>query len=198
MIPEGAAPGVALPVTVRLDGLGPAWEPLTLPDSRPGVRRAVLHAAGGGGASVQAVDFPPGWRREPAGHFLVDEEFVVLRGWLQLSDVVVRAGEHAVVPAGAVRADSSAGPGGCLAVAWFGGVPRWHPGPGPAPAAAVASRPLEGVQLADGGRLRPYPAAEVVGPSDVVTTDGRWTWVPDGATMATPDAVALVRRWARS
>jgi hypothetical protein len=181
------------PAPTRIGAPGTAWEAVHLPGSEPAIRRAVLHREGRGGRSVLAVEFPAGWRRPAAGHFLVDEEFLVLRGRLEISGVEVRAGEVAVVPAGALRADSAAGPEGCLAVAWFGGVPGWLPGPAPDPVGPITRRRVEGVLLLEGGAARPHPGREVTGPADVVTTEGAWTEVPAGGTLPLPDRDALVR-----
>ncbi|MGY1700532.1 hypothetical protein [Geodermatophilus sp. SYSU D00766] len=180
----------------RVPGPGAAWQALHLPDAEPAVRRAVLHRDGGG-RSVQLVEFPAGWHRPAAGHFPVDEEFVVLRGSLELSGVAVLAGDHALVPAGALRADSAVGPEGCLAVAWFDGVPEWRRGAAPAPSGAIVRRRVEGVLLSEGGRVRPHPGPEVTGPADVLTTDGRWERVPDGAVAPVPGGDAVVRPWGR-
>jgi hypothetical protein len=181
------------PAPVRIGAPGTEWEALHLPGSEPAIRRAVLHREGRGGRSVLAVEFPAGWRRPAAGHFLVDEEFLVLRGRLEISGVVVEAGDVAVVPAGALRADSAVGADGCLAVAWFGGVPGWCPGPSPDPWDPIIRRRVEGVLLVEGGTVRPYPETEVAGPADIVTTAGGWEPVPGGATAPAPDGNAVVR-----
>lgn len=182
------------PAPARIGAPGTAWEAVHLPGSEPAIRRAVLHREGGGGRSVLAVEFPAGWRRPAAGHFLVDEEFLVLRGRLEISGVGVEAGDVAVVPAGALRAGSAAGTEGCLAVAWFGGVPGWRPGPAPDPSGPITRRRVEGVLLLEGGAARPHPGREVTGPADVVTTDGWWTGVPAGETLPVGDWDAVVRR----
>lgn len=183
------------PAPVRITGAGADWETLSLPGSQPAIRRTLLHREGRGGASVQGVAFPPGWSRQAAGHFRVAEEFVVLRGWLRLSGVEVGAGDHAVVPAGALRVDSSVSPDGCLAVAWFGGVPHWEPGPAQDDPRPITRHLVDAVLLTEGGRLRPCPPGAIAGPADVVTTGGRWEWIPDGTTAPPPEMPAVVRLW---
>ena len=79
------------------------------------------------GAFRAFVRFPAGWSRPSAGHYPVAEEFLVLEGELRLNAATWRGGGYAWLAANRVRADSCSEPG-CLAFAWFAGMPRWIPG----------------------------------------------------------------------
>lgn len=179
---------------IRITGPGPGWRELLLPGADRPVRLLPLHDAGRGGPSAQAVEFPAGWSRPGEWHVPCAEEFVVLRGGLTLSGVEVRAGDHAVVPAGALRTNTTAGSDGCLAVAWFAGPPRWHAGAEGAGPPEVRRHPLVGATVVDGGR-RLRPGDGLTGPADVVDLDGRWRWIPEGAAVTDVGQPALVRLW---
>ena len=73
------------------------------------------------------VRFPAGWARPGAGHYAVPEEFLILDGDLSLNGITWNTGGYAWIPARRVRSGSSS-VGGCLAFAWFGGLPRWVAG----------------------------------------------------------------------
>lgn len=84
------------------------------------------------GAFWALVRFPAGWRRPPSGHYQHEEQFWIIEGELLMNGRRYPAGAGEIVPAGGIRADTSA-PGGALAVVRFGGRPRWtrrEPGPG--------------------------------------------------------------------
>ena len=70
------------------------------------------------------VRFPVGWSRPGAGHYAVPEEFLILDGDLSLNGITWKTGGYAWIPARRARSRSSSA-GGCLAFAWFGGLPRW-------------------------------------------------------------------------
>lgn len=181
-------------IEVGIGGPGSRWRELLLPGADRPVRLLPLHGAGPSGPTVQAVDFPAGWSRPGEWHVPCTEEFVVLRGGLTLSGVEVCAGDHAVVPAGALRTNTTAGPNGCLAVAWFGGPPRWRAGAEGAGPPEVRRRPLVGAAVVDRGRcLRPGDG--LTGPADVVDLDGRWRWIPEGAAVPDVGQPALIRLW---
>ena len=78
------------------------------------------------------VRFPAGWARPGAGHYAVPEEFLILDGDLSLNGITWKTGGYAWIPARRVRSGSSSA-GGCLAFAWFGGMPRWVAGEPAAP-----------------------------------------------------------------
>ena len=73
------------------------------------------------------VRFPAGWSRPGAGHYMVPEEFLILDGDLSLNGITWETGGYAWIPALRVRSGTHSGIG-CLAFAWFGGVPRWITG----------------------------------------------------------------------
>ena len=79
------------------------------------------------------VRFPAGWARPGAGHYAVPEEFLILDGDLSLNGTTWKTGGYAWIPAHYVRSGSSS-VGGCLAFAWFGGLPRWLAGDAATPA----------------------------------------------------------------
>ena len=91
--------------------------------------------------------FTAGFERTVCGGYPVAEEFVVLRGSLELENVRVGPGTVCHVPAGHPRAPMSSSEG-CTVIAWFAGVPEFRQAqhlrtePGSAMAtAAVASGP---------------------------------------------------------
>jgi hypothetical protein len=91
---------------------------------------------GGFGALVR---FPAGWSRPGAGHYAIAEEFLVLEGDFGFNGSIWRAGSYAWIAPRRVRSGSRS-ESGCLALAWFEGVPRWIAGePAEPPTAADAS-----------------------------------------------------------
>lgn len=179
---------------LRIGAPGPEWRRLLLPGADRPVRLLPLHDAGRGGPSVQAVEFPAGWSRPGEWHVPCAEEFVALRGGLTVSGVEVHAGDFAVVPAGALRSNTTAGPEGCLAVAWFARPPRWRAGAEGAGPPAVRCHPLVSATVVGCGR-RLRPGDGLVGPADLVDLDGRWRWIPEGAAVPDVGPPALVRLW---
>ncbi|WP_067186121.1 hypothetical protein [Microtetraspora niveoalba] len=129
---------------VDLDAPGLTWVEVTMPASSGPVRLVRLHADRATGASVSLVRFPAGWARPGTGHYTCAEEFVALDGRISVSGAGFPAGAHKYLPALATRSDSSAGPDGCLAVAWFSGPPVWRDGAAShsAPDRPVASGPV--------------------------------------------------------
>ena len=101
------------------------WHELTIPDSSPKVAVARLRKEDGG-AFWALVRFPAGWARPVSGRYMVEEEFWILEGELELNDVTYRLGEGELVPAGAVRKDTRS-PRGALVIARFGGPATWVP-----------------------------------------------------------------------
>lgn len=76
------------------------------------------------GAASLLVRFPAGWRRDEVGHYQCDEEFIVVKGQLNLSGHVYMPGEYGFVPALGQRFASSV-EGETWAVAWFNSRPKW-------------------------------------------------------------------------
>lgn len=108
--------------------LEPAWTTLTLPDSSPAVGFSRLGGDPESGAFAALVHFPVGWTRPAPGHYLVDEELLVLEGELRMSTATYRVDDFAHLPAGYLR-DDSATPGGALVIAFFSGRAEWVRGP---------------------------------------------------------------------
>ncbi|MFC5816679.1 cupin domain-containing protein [Nonomuraea harbinensis] len=125
---------------VDLDGPGLDWREVVMPASSGPVRLVRLHAAGE--ASVSLVRFPAGWSRPDTGHYSCAEEFVVLDGLISVSGTDFPAGTYAYLPPSTPRTASVAGPGGCLAVAWFSGPPAWKDGLPDGPAPRVVHGPV--------------------------------------------------------
>ncbi|NUT11397.1 MAG: hypothetical protein HOQ38_13070, partial [Nonomuraea sp.] len=100
--------------------------------------------------STSLVRFPPAWSRPARGHYLAGEEFVVLEGELSISGVAYRAGQHAWLPAGALR-HSGAAPGGALTCTFFAGQATWVPSDLDEPDGPTLRTPLETVVIPDGG-----------------------------------------------
>jgi hypothetical protein len=103
------------------------WSDFTIPESSPPVRLARLRQEADGGI-WWLVRFPAGWSRPLPGHYLVEEEFWVLEGELDVSEVRYGPGDRGLVAAGEERRGSASGPG-ALAVARFGGPARWISSP---------------------------------------------------------------------
>ena len=95
----------------------------SVPDSNLPLLTSLLHADPVTRASCLLVEFPPGWKRT-SGNYSCAEHALVLRGSVILDSEEWSAGHGFVVPAGALRTETFS-PDGALAVAWFGGAPRW-------------------------------------------------------------------------
>lgn len=188
--------------TVRLDDRGLPWEEIVISDSRPAVHRTVLHVERPGGASVQAVRFPPRWSREPAGYYDAAEEFVVVHGSLVVSGMWFHAGDYGFLPSRTTRTGSRAGPDGCLAVAWFDRPPKWYREIGvaeqPVSCRVEQARRRVGVTEAAWGVSRHVQLPREPTDMDVISpADMAWTWVPEGAAIPQLTRPLLVRVWSR-
>jgi hypothetical protein len=93
-----------------------------IPLSSPDVQIARLHVDPETKCSTSLVRFPGDWGRSVDCFYAVHEEIVVLEGELLVSGVSYTAGVYGFIPTAALRF-ASATPGGCLALAWFGGIP---------------------------------------------------------------------------
>ena len=185
-------------VLLRADDL--PWRSMTIPDSNLDVELTRLHLDPRTRANVALVRFPAGWARPGVGHYDCAEQFVVLDGGLEVSGVRFGEGEFGYLPARTVRAASGVAPGGCLAVAWFSGPPRWSVGP-------PASPPVEEVLH---GRVG-HPPGDVgggacgldgtpTGPVDSITELlwpelGGWCVLPAGALSPRLPGPVVLRRW---
>ena len=97
-----------------------------VPDANLPLRTHLLHADPGSRASALLVEFPVGWKRS-VGTYTCAEHAVVLDGEIILDDRTWVATEGFIVPGGITRRETHT-PNGALAVAWFGGAPRWTSG----------------------------------------------------------------------
>lgn len=176
------------------------WISFPVPGGSEPVRLHRLHADAVTKASVSLVEFPPGWAREETGSYVVAEEFVLLRGRLELNGRSHVAGDWVLVPAGARRTGTRAGEG-ALALAWFGGVPTWRSGEHDESADVLtAGAEALGVLLEPTG---PHGGTEAVlgpvrqagGSRDALDPEtGRWLWLPRGSSV--PDEGRwIVRSW---
>lgn len=77
-------------------------------------------------AMMALVRFPAGWERPESGTADRAEEFLVLAGQVELSGVMIEAGETALITPGAVRSGMRT-TDGCTIVAWFSAPPTWDP-----------------------------------------------------------------------
>ncbi|TAM87101.1 MAG: hypothetical protein EPN43_09720 [Jatrophihabitans sp.] len=182
----------------------PRWRATTIPDSAPDVRLIRLHVDRETRASLQLVEFPRGWSRPAPGHYLAGEEFVVLRGAIDLGGTRATAGDWVWVPPLGLRGPTHA-PEGMLALAWFSAPAIWQQG-----AAATAGGSLSHRSRPAAGPLR-APATGVPGTSDaaaappsgadgadrdVLCVDGmRWAFVASGADVPALAGPAPIRRW---
>lgn len=99
------------------------------------------------GASSLVIRYPPGWRRAEPEHILADEEFVVLRGALEVNGVVYDELAYGFFPAGHLRR-TAASPEGALVVTFFEGEPQAVPGEPTSP--PVGDRLIERIRALDG------------------------------------------------
>ena len=97
-----------------------------VPDTNLPLRTHLLHADPESRASCLLVQFPVGWKRG-VGTYTCAEHAIILDGEITLDDHRWVAGEGFVVPGGITRRETHT-PHGALAVAWFGGAPRWTSG----------------------------------------------------------------------
>jgi hypothetical protein len=109
-----------------LDELVGKLESTPVPDTNSPLRTTLLHADPITRASCMLVEFPPGWKRA-AGIYSCAEHAVVLDGEIILDGDLWTKYQGFVVPADRARTETFS-PSGALAVAWFGGAPRWTSG----------------------------------------------------------------------
>jgi hypothetical protein len=185
----------------------PSWRDFTIPESSPPVRMLRLHVDPSTLASLALVSFPVGWRRPATGHYLAGEEFVVLRGVLQVGERCHRAGDWAWVPPRTSRGPSGS-VDGALALAWFSGPAVWCAGDGDGPepighplgALGALRTPGPGVPGSSGYLTRPE-AVEPGPDRDALDVDtARWRFLAAGRPWPTEWAglgrPLLVRSWA--
>jgi hypothetical protein len=98
---------------------------------RDDVEHKLLSRDGATGASSVLVRYPAGWRRRSPEHLLVDEEFYVLDGAIEINDRSYSASAFANLPAGFLRHQAGSATGAVL-LTFFSGEPRARPGQSPA------------------------------------------------------------------
>lgn len=178
------------------------WMESTIPGSDRPVRLVRLHVDDETKANLALVSFPVGWKRPQAGHYLVAEEFVVLRGSIHLNDIEHSQGDYVLIPAGATRV-GSATPNGCLALAAFSGPPQWQPGAPEDPLRigwihCSARNAQRGNDLGFRGCLEavekePESSTQVMDLLDLDT--GRWSKVAPGVEPPAVSGPTIVRWW---
>src|SRR5438067_1465332 len=114
---------------------------------RAGVQVRTLSLDPETGASSLVVRYPPGWGREGPEHVVTDEEFLVLRGGLEINGVLYDELAYGFLPAGHVRRSSSSAQG-ALVLTFFDGEPRAVPGDPSAP--CRDDRLVERIRALDG------------------------------------------------
>jgi hypothetical protein len=105
---------------------GLPWRPAAI----PGVDGKTLSRDETSGAVTQLLRYPPGWRRTEREHWTVDEEFLVLDGYLDVG--VRRYGRYgyAYLPAGFLRSYVAA-PEGAVVLSLTSAAPRAEKGEAP-------------------------------------------------------------------
>lgn len=157
--------------------LGPAFSTITIADGSPQVGFARLGGDVASGSFAALVRFPEGWTRPPAGHYLVDEEFLVLEGELTLSAVTYTVDDYAYLPAGYLR-EGTATPRGALVIAFFGGRADWIRG-------AAPSGPRDAIVGPLSWRAVPAMSSPVAARSRPLRAGGDGaTWLAEGALAA--------------
>ena len=102
----------------------PAYEATTIPHATMAVEILRLHVDPVAKSSTSLVRFPAGWERPVDGNYSVDEEILVLDGELIVTGVSYTPGVYGWIARGGLRR-LSATPTGCVALAWFSGIPTW-------------------------------------------------------------------------
>jgi hypothetical protein len=187
---------------------GAPWSTLTIPHAWPPVRLIRLRYDRRTRASVALVEFPPRWSRPACGHYLVGEEFVVLRGRLRVGRERYAAHDWAWLPPSLTRG-ASAAPEGALALAWFSGAVIWRAGPGvaepreavratlSAPAARLGPlrAPMAGVPGDSALWAGPVPVGRCAEREMVWPASWQWAWVSDREEPPRLAGPVLVRWW---
>lgn len=152
--------------------------------------------------SVLFVRFLAGWARRAPVSCAAAEEFVVLDGVLELNGSLLGPGSVAHVPADAVRAITISA-GGCSAVAWFLGPPRWDDADPVSDAVPpLAWHPWDdpgsrdwSTPVASWSRLLGHDSTAGRDPTDLVDLDERaWMPLPADAGLRDRPGQRLLRR----
>ncbi len=110
------------------------WETGLYGGARPDVQVRTLSRDDETGASSLIVRYPPGWQREGPEYLLVDEEFFVLSGSLEINGASYHDLCYGFFPAGHVRERASS-PNRSIVLTFFEGEPKLGEGHPPVPAA---------------------------------------------------------------
>jgi hypothetical protein len=150
-----------------------------VPDTNLPLRTHLLHSDPDSRASALLVQFPVGWKRS-VGTYTCAEHAVVLEGEIILDDHMWVASEGFVVPGGITRRETFA-PNGALAVAWFGGAPRWTSGG--TPLNTPSCEPWQG----------DYPIGPIGAFDEVDVTNRRWRHNPQSTGSEAPSDSGIIR-----
>jgi hypothetical protein len=156
-----------------------------VPDANLPLHTYLLHADSDSRASCLLVQFPVGWKRG-IGTYSCAEHALVLDGEIILDDQTWAATEGFIVPGGVTRRETFT-PHGALAVAWFGGAPRWTSGG--TPLSKPTCEPWQGDN--------PIEPNEPIGVFDEVdVTNRRWRHNPQlSASEAHSDSGIIRYQW---
>lgn len=184
------------------------WGTTTISQGTADVEIVRLHADPETKASVSLVRFPPGWQRPVDGHYGVHEEIVIVDGQLELTGVTYRPGDYGFVPKGGLRSMTTT-PEGCVALAWFSGVPTWTSSSDDDPKGERCHATLAdlrvgapGLLLRQSGEGTCWLASGIadgavadVDTENVDLTAWTWAWTDAGESLPPVAGPVLVRRW---
>lgn len=190
------------PALIDLRSADHSWRTVGIGGATTDVELARLHVDRATRASSSLVRFPTGWTRPGTGYYSCAEELLVLDGAIQVSGIEYRAGDYGYLPPYVTRSASGSA-AGCLAVAWFSGVPTWIEGTAEGFAENAGRHgPASGCRRPTGQRVQGAAYVGAVDSSrvgavdtELVTLDGWWTLVPAGVVPPALGGEALVRRW---
>lgn len=190
------------PHTIDLHSAHLDWVEMAIPDSDRPVQLSRLYVDHATLASLSLVAFPRGWRRPDTGSYTVAEEFLVLRGSIEVSGVRHGVGDYTLLPAYTPRTDSQT-PVGCLALAAFSGPPNWQAG-------KPNDRHIEGVVHTAADQALRAPGHAFQGELKVQSHSprvsnavmdlfelrtGMWHLVPPGSTPPSVTTPTVIRWW---
>lgn len=173
---------MARPAFLTLGSEEQRWRSAPMPGANGPIELVRLASAGDTFAMLGR--FPAGFARPVAGGYAVAEEFLVLRGGLELEGTTVRTGSLCFIPAHHIRSPMRS-PGGATVLAWFSGPPVFRPAEElrASPRAAVAMVAVVGAP--PGTRL-------------LRTTEADWQVLArptSGASASPVDAVDMAMTW---
>jgi hypothetical protein len=173
---------MARPAFLTLDTEEQPWRSAPMPGANRPIE--LVRLASVGDTFAMLGRFPAGFARPVAGGYAVAEEFLVLRGGLEVEGTTVRPGTLCFIPAHHVRSPMRS-PGGATVLAWFSGPPVFRPAEElrDSPTAAVAMVAV--VEAGPGTRL-------------LRTTEADWQVLAPSAfrsVASTVDAVDMALTW---